>query len=383
MGKARKEAAKKQASTSGAASGLLVASAIAVLALAAAALYQSTRSDGTSSDGTRNDSTRTEPAAPAQAPVRAEAEERGPPAKEVGKLPLVKQLTELLQEVQKHTAAAAPDERAAAMARAEEELTKLDSSIDPSDPLGEQQHALVNLVREAFDAERSATDLPDARWNDEALHDPYSMSTYSTQQYWDLAYAEGRYGETYDWYGSWAEASLDGRTLRDVVRPLLPLGPKILVLGCGNSDMSALMYADGYGQITNVDISEVVIARMRQRYADLRGMTWMAMDATKLSFKRKSFDVVVEKGLLDVLVAGTGEKASLVMKEISRVLRPGGRAFIGSVGKKRLQDFLAEQGNASGHGRLDCEVVSDLQYSRESEAQSESDNLALYKCDSR
>ena len=34
---------------------------------------------------------------------------------------------------------------------------------------------------------------------------------------------------------------------------------KILIIGCGNADFSADLYDDGYENIVNVDISDIVI----------------------------------------------------------------------------------------------------------------------------
>ena len=40
---------------------------------------------------------------------------------------------------------------------------------------------------------------------------------------------------------------------------------KILMLGCGNANFSADLYDDGYKNITNVDISSVVIQQMIEK----------------------------------------------------------------------------------------------------------------------
>merc|ERR1712146_47980 len=99
--------------------------------------------------------------------------------------------------------------------------------------------------------------------------------------YWEQAYAGQKYGETFDWYAQWSEKTeVGGPTLAEIVRNLLPKESKILMLGCGNSDMSALMYEDGYKMITNIDVAESVIKEMSERYAKLDKMTWLAMDAS-------------------------------------------------------------------------------------------------------
>ena len=57
----------------------------------------------------------------------------------------------------------------------------------------------------------------------------------------------------------------------------------ILILGCGNADFSADLYDDGYHDITNVDISDVVIKQMQEKNKDERPkMKWVVMDITDM-----------------------------------------------------------------------------------------------------
>ena len=57
----------------------------------------------------------------------------------------------------------------------------------------------------------------------------------------------------------------------------------ILILGCGNADFSADLYDDGYQDITNVDISDVVIKQMQEKNKDERPkMKWVVMDITDM-----------------------------------------------------------------------------------------------------
>lgn len=47
---------------------------------------------------------------------------------------------------------------------------------------------------------------------------------------------------------------------------------EIMVIGCGNSEVSARLYEDGYHYITNADFSTVCIEEMRERNAHLDEM---------------------------------------------------------------------------------------------------------------
>jgi hypothetical protein len=55
---------------------------------------------------------------------------------------------------------------------------------------------------------------------------------------------------------------------------LVERGPlcRILVLGCGNSELSAVLYRHGYINITNLDWSAVVVDMMQEKYMELEGV---------------------------------------------------------------------------------------------------------------
>lgn len=53
-------------------------------------------------------------------------------------------------------------------------------------------------------------------------------------------------------------------------------GHRILVVGCGASKLSIELYEAGFTNITNIDISEVVINHNRKKYGQLEGMTCKA-----------------------------------------------------------------------------------------------------------
>merc|ERR1712176_1588699 len=122
-----------------------------------------------------------------------------------------------------------------------------------------QSAALISVVRSALNAD--ADGWKDEEWNDETLAKQHGFVTYASQAYWDEAYADNKYGDSFDWYGAWSEKGVDGNSIGDVVRSLLVKDSKILMLGCGNSNMSVIMHEEGFRDITNVDISEPVISQ--------------------------------------------------------------------------------------------------------------------------
>lgn len=68
--------------------------------------------------------------------------------------------------------------------------------------------------------------------------------------------------------------------------------------------MSYELFLGGFPDVTSVDYSSVVVGAMQTRYAHLPKLRWETMDVRALGFPDGSFDVVLEKGTLDALLAG-------------------------------------------------------------------------------
>jgi endothelin-converting enzyme len=109
----------------------------------------------------------------------------------------------------------------------------------------------------------------------------------------------------------------------DELATVEPLGPAVDVLqiGCGNSLLHAQLAAAG-ANMTSVDFAASVVAQMADRFPVGR---FLVADARALPFLDASFDLVVEKGTIDALAAGSSGDLEKVVAEASRVLRPGGR----------------------------------------------------------
>jgi len=101
----------------------------------------------------------------------------------------------------------------------------------------------------------------------------------------------------------------------------------ILDLGCGPGEMTVEIAKATQAEVTGLDIEPETI-ELGGQYADECGvgsrMHWVAADVHALPFADSSFDVVVSRGSIffwrDQVTA---------LREVMRVLRPGGVAFIG------------------------------------------------------
>eukprot|EP01068_Selenidium_serpulae_P006202 Selendium_serpulae@DN4310_c0_g1_i4.p1 len=100
--------------------------------------------------------------------------------------------------------------------------------------------------------------------------------------------------------------------------------------------MSEDMYDEGFTNQVNIDISSVVISALSQKHRDKANMQFLQMSVTNMAeFGDQSFDTIVDKGTADSLLCGEdfSTNIQLALKEVSRVLKCGGRYIVISYGK--------------------------------------------------
>ena len=156
---------------------------------------------------------------------------------------------------------------------------------------------------------------------------------------------------------------------------------RVLIVGCGNSSLGHDMLRDEWcGGITNVDYSSVVISQMMEKYfsdtklpdkmennkseikqcksnvmlkgnKDSFGMKFVCADITQgLECPDSSFDLIIDKGLLDSLLCSSVADCRLAMDECSRLLNEEHGAMVIFSRKKpddRLQ-FIESPGWTGG-----------------------------------
>jgi SAM-dependent methyltransferase len=210
----------------------------------------------------------------------------------------------------------------------EQELKTIEEEVDGLDPkLARDLLSMASIIRGTLTQTTKGL-------TDEQVEEQNASYTYANPRYWDDYYNRTTEEERFDWYGSW-DTQIDGALpkapegeratqLGQLLRPYLDAESKILMLGCGNSDMSEKMYRDGLERIVNVDISESLLANLRSRLAAaMPRMSWQYEDASKLSFDDGVFDATIEKGTLDAIEQNK-PLLQASMKEAHRTLKPGG-----------------------------------------------------------
>lgn len=129
-----------------------------------------------------------------------------------------------------------------------------------------------------------------------------------------------RIAPVYDAMNRVMTAGLDRRwrkaTVRETVRP----GDRVLDACCGTGDLAVAARSAGAGSVVGIDFSERMLERARRKAPELE---WVAADVLALPFEDASFDsAVVGFGVRNV------EDLEAALRELLRVLRPGGRLGI-------------------------------------------------------
>ncbi|KAM6218573.1 eEF1A lysine and N-terminal methyltransferase isoform 1-T1 [Rhynchocyon petersi] len=151
---------------------------------------------------------------------------------------------------------------------------------------------------------------------------PKSSKEFGSVDYWEKFF-QLRGKKAFEWYGSYLE-------LCGVLHKYIKPREKVLMIGCGNSELSEQLYDVGYQDIVNIDISEVVIKQMKEHNASRRPqMSFVKMDMMQMEFPDASFQVVLDKGTLDAVLTDEEEKTlqqvDRMLAEVGRVLQVGGR----------------------------------------------------------
>lgn len=148
------------------------------------------------------------------------------------------------------------------------------------------------------------------QWNNNPVGPQYAKVTRPHTLAWFKEIEAHRYGE----YGPW---------MREVMEFDRHAGQDVLEIGAGiGTDLS--QFAQGGARVTDLDLSAGHLQLAQENFA-LRGLTgrFIHHDAESLPFGDHEFDVVYSNGVLHHT-----PNTRAVVREILRVLRPGGRAII-------------------------------------------------------
>lgn len=153
---------------------------------------------------------------------------------------------------------------------------------------------------------------------------------YTTKAYWDHRFETE---EHHEWLASYSD-------VKAVVNAAVPdRAARLLLVGCGTSTLAADLVDDGYRNVVSTDYSEVVVQRMRAKYAASHpGIVWQVQDMTALTAPDASYDVVFDKAAMDAVLAHGADVwdppaalldvAATIMREAARVLVRGTGVYL-------------------------------------------------------
>lgn len=177
---------------------------------------------------------------------------------------------------------------------------------------------------------------------------PRTAEEFSSADYWERFFRK-RGEKAFEWYG-------DYNSLCGVLHKYIKPRDKVLVVGCGNSELSEQLYDVGYHQLTNIDISETVVSHMNQRNAEHRpDLTFQQVDATQTGFESGSFQAALDKGTLDAMASEeNGALADRMLAEVGRVLSVGGRYVCVTLAQEHVIKLAVEHFAQGWAVRIHC-----------------------------
>jgi len=135
-----------------------------------------------------------------------------------------------------------------------------------------------------------------------------------------------RIAPVYDAMNRLMTAGLDGRWRAETATAVVRPGDRVLDSCCGTGDL-ALAAARAGGRVTGLDFSEPMLERARRKSSEVE---WIRGDALALPFEDGSFDAAtVGFGARNLADLESG------LRELRRVLRPGGRLGILEITRPR------------------------------------------------
>ena len=144
-----------------------------------------------------------------------------------------------------------------------------------------------------------------------------------------------RIAPVYDAMNRIMTAGLDGRWRRLTAEAAVRPGDRVLDAACGTGDLAIAGLKAGAGEVTGLDFSERMLERARRKEPRAH---WVQGDMLALPF---------EDGAFDAATVGFGVRnvadLELALRELRRVLRPGGRLGILEITQPRgvLRPFFS------------------------------------------
>lgn len=115
---------------------------------------------------------------------------------------------------------------------------------------------------------------------------PKHGTEFASKDYWTDFFDKRK--DPFEWYGTYWELAF-------VMQKYVKSTDEILMVGCGNSELSEELYSkQNCKLITNIDISENVISRMKKKAEQSNmQMIFDVGDVTKMVYNDEKFNTVI------------------------------------------------------------------------------------------
>jgi 2-polyprenyl-3-methyl-5-hydroxy-6-metoxy-1,4-benzoquinol methylase len=143
--------------------------------------------------------------------------------------------------------------------------------------------------------------------------------------HWEKIYTT-KASDQVSWYRPHLETSL-----ALIKRSASDRGASIIDVGGGESTLVDDLLAEGFQNITVLDVSQAAIdvnkSRLRERAA---GIHWIVADITRVEFEPKAYDVWHDRAVFHSLTAQ--EQRATYVRQVARAVKPGGHVIVSTFG---------------------------------------------------
>lgn len=152
----------------------------------------------------------------------------------------------------------------------------------------------------------------------------------TTQAHWERVYATKAPNEV-SWFRPHLETSLSL-----IERSTTDHSAHIIDVGGGESTLVDDLLANGYQNITVLDISQTAIDVTKARLGpSAAAVNWLVADVTQAEFPPNSFDIWHDRAVFHFLTAP--EARAAYVRNVARAVKPGGHVIVGTFGPEGPQ----------------------------------------------
>jgi ubiquinone/menaquinone biosynthesis C-methylase UbiE len=145
------------------------------------------------------------------------------------------------------------------------------------------------------------------------------------KQHWDQIYTT-KAADTVSWFQEHAEHSV-----RLIHSTGLDKNAAIIDVGGGASKLVDSLVAEGYSDLTVLDLSSSALAVAKQRLGNqAKAIHWIEGDITRVELPLHRFDIWHDRAVFHFLTVAIDRQA--YVEQVSRAVRPGGHIIIATFG---------------------------------------------------